>query len=256
MATLQIVQIPVMQDNFVYLLHDEASGLTAAVDPALASPVTEKLDQRGWRLTHILNTHHHFDHVGANEELKSTYGCHIIGPAADRDRIPGIDTAVADGDTVMLGESSAQVFDVPGHTRGHIAYWFEDADALFCGDTLFSMGCGRLFEGTPAQMWQSLQKFLVLPDATKVYCAHEYTLSNAEFAMSIEPLNDALIARMDEVKSLRRDGLNTVPSTLGMEKATNPFLRPDSPEIQASLGLDGSDLYAVFAETRARKDSF
>lgn len=256
MNSLQIEQIPVLSDNFVYLLHDTESGLTAAVDPAVADPVRKVLAKKGWRLSHILNTHHHFDHVGANEELKAEFGCTIVGAKADAARIPGIDVTVTEGDTVSLGASTARVFDVPGHTSGHIAYWFEDAGALFCGDTLFSMGCGRLFEGTPEQMWGSLQKFLGLPGETKIYCAHEYTQSNGAFALSLEPGNAALRARMDEVVALREAGKPTVPSTMAMEKATNPFLRPDSAELQEQVGLPGGDLVEVFAETRRRKDSF
>lgn len=256
MSKLEIEQIPVLQDNYIYLAHDPDSGLTAVIDPAVAEPVRDRLVEKGWQLSHIFNTHHHCDHIGANEELKAEFGCTIVGPRADAERIPGIDLEVGEGDMAQLGASEARVLDVPGHTRGHIAYWFADADALFCGDTLFSMGCGRLFEGTPAQMWNSLSKFLELPGETRIYCAHEYTMSNGRFALSVEPENVALRARMDDVERLRAEGLPTVPSTLAMEFETNPFLRPDSPEIQRSVGLPGGDLIAVFAETRARKDSF
>ncbi len=253
---LEIVQIPVLQDNYVYLLHDETSGETAVVDPAVDGPVIDALEARGWQLTHILNTHHHGDHTGANLALKERYGVQIIGPAADRDRIPGIDIAVGDGDLVHIGDEAALVFDVPGHTRGHIAYHFEGSRALFCGDTIFAMGCGRLFEGTPEQMWHSLSKLMALPDETLVYCAHEYTLSNGRFALSVEPKNKALIARMTEVASKRERGEPTVPSRLMEEKETNPFLRPMSEEIQEMVGLFGAPLPKVFAEVRARKDSF
>jgi len=256
MSKLEIHQVPVLSDNYVYLAHEAETGATAIVDPAVVDPVLAAAEAKGWNITHILNTHHHGDHTGGNLEIKQKTGCTIVGPKADRDRIPGIDVEVADGDTYMLGNAEARVFDVPGHTSGHCAYWFAGSDALFCGDTLFAMGCGRLFEGTPAQMWNSLCKFMDLPDATRVYCAHEYTLSNGEFALSVEPGNADLLARMEEVRDKRRNGVPTVPSTLGEEKATNPFLRPMSPHLQETIGLAGAGLVEVFAETRARKDSF
>lgn len=254
--TLEIVQIPVLNDNYIYLAHDPATGQTAAVDPAVSGPVLDELRRRGWTLTHILNTHHHGDHVGGNLELKTETGCVIVGPRADRERIPGIDIALGDGDRYRLGNAEAEVFDVPGHTRGHIAYWFADSAALFCGDTLFAMGCGRLFEGTPAQMWASLSKLARLPDETRVYCAHEYTEANGRFALAIEPDNRALQRRMAEVRALRAAGKPTVPSRLDEEQATNPFLRPDSAEIQRNLDMSGADPVAVLARTRALKDGF
>jgi hydroxyacylglutathione hydrolase len=212
------------------------------VDAAIPEPVWAELDKRGWTLTKILNTHHHMDHVGANLALKEKSGCQIIGPKADENRIPGIDVAVGEGDEVSVGSSKAKVFDVPGHTKGHIAYWFEADNALFCGDTLFAMGCGRLFEGTPAQMYDSLNKFKTLPDETAVYCAHEYTQSNGRFALTVEPDNQALISRMAEVDEKRAKDLPTVPSNIGAEKATNPFMRAAS---AAQLG-----------EIRQLKDNF
>jgi hydroxyacylglutathione hydrolase len=256
MSGLHIVQIPVLTDNYIYLAHDPESGMTAVIDPALTEPVIEALRQEGWGLTHILNTHHHTDHIGANLELKSLTKCIIVGPAADEARIPGIEVMLGDGDSFKLGHATAKIFDVPGHTKGHIAYWFEQDAALFCGDTLFSMGCGRLFEGTPEQMWSSLQKLMALPDETKVYCAHEYTAANGRFAMAVEPDNPALQRRVEEVLSLRAVDRPTVPSTIGVEKKTNPFLRPDSAEIQANIDLSGADAVTVFAETRRRKDLF
>lgn len=256
MSGLEIEQIPVLDDNYVYLAHCPETGDTAVVDPAVSAPVFAALDETGWKLTHILNTHHHGDHVGGNLEIKAKTGCTIVGPRADKDRIPGIDVQVGDGDTYTLGKSTAKVFDVPGHTRGHIAYWFGDSDALFCGDTLFVMGCGRLFEGTPAQMLNSLDKFKPLPDQTKVYCAHEYTQSNGRFALTVEPHNDALIKLMDDVNAKRAKGIPTVPSTLGQERATNPFLRSGSADLQATVGLVGAPLVDVFAEVRHRKDNF
>ncbi len=256
MSRLDIVQIPVLSDNYVYLAHCPETGETAVVDPAVSDPVFEALDERGWTLSHILNTHHHADHTGGNADIKQRAGCTVIGSGADAGRIPGIDVRVGDGDTVMLGNAKARVFDVPGHTRAHIAYWFEDSDALFCGDTLFAMGCGRLFEGTPAQMWNSLSKLKALPPRTQVYCAHEYTQSNGQFALSVEPDNDDLITRMHSVDAMRAKDIPTVPSSIEIEIRTNPFLRPDSPGLQKTLGMEGEDPVSVFAETRARKDSF
>lgn len=256
MSRLEIRQIPVLNDNYVYLAHCPKSGQTAVVDPAVAGPVLDTLKQTGWTLTHILNTHHHGDHTGGNLELKAETGCTIVGPRADKDRIPGIDVEVGDNDSYTMGEATAQVFDVPGHTRGHIAYWFADSDALFCGDTLFVMGCGRLFEGTPKQMVQSLSKFDALPGQTRVYCAHEYTQNNGRFALTVEPGNDALKALMKDVDAKRAKGIPTVPSTLEQERATNPFLRPSSANIQATLGMQGADIVDVFAEVRRLKDSF
>lgn len=253
---LQIHQIPVLSDNYVYLARDSASGACAAVDPAVAGPVLAALDTLGWRLTLILNTHHHHDHVGGNLELKRATGCTIIGHAADAGRIPGIDRAVADGEEVAIGSAKGRVIEVYGHTRGHIAYWFPQAHALFCGDTLFSLGCGRLFEGQPAEMWASLQKLRALPDETRVYCAHEYTASNVAFALTIDGANPALIRRAAEVKDLRARGLPTVPSTIGGERLANPFLRADDPALQQAIGLPAASATEVFAEIRRRKDVF
>jgi hydroxyacylglutathione hydrolase len=255
MSELVIRQIPVLRDNYVYLLHDEASGATGVVDPSVAEPVLAQLAETGWRLTHILNTHHHADHTGGNLEIKRATGAIVVGPRADRDRIPGIDVAVADGERYALGSETAEVFDVPGHTRGHIAYWFKDARALFCGDTLFLMGCGRLFEGTPEQMWHSLGKLRRLPGETRVYCGHEYTQANARFALTVDPENAALVARARRVDALRAEGESTVPGTMADELATNPFLRADQPALQEAAGAPG-DPVATFAAIRRRKDVF
>jgi hydroxyacylglutathione hydrolase len=213
------------------------------------------LAETGWRLTHVLNTHHHPDHTGGNLALKEKTGCIIVGPRADRARIPGIDIDVADGEDYAFGKQVARVFDVPGHTRGHIAFWFGGSRALFCGDTLFTLGCGRLFEGTPQQMWHSLSKLRTLPPETRVYCGHEYTQANARFALTVEPRNEALVARARRVDELRQRDLPTVPATLGEELATNPFLRADQPALQAAMGASG-DPVATFAEIRRRKDVF
>jgi hydroxyacylglutathione hydrolase len=256
MAELEIVRIPALRDNYLWLARDPASGATAVIDPAEAEPVMAELKSRGWRLTHILNTHHHADHVGGNAALKAATGCIIVGPRADAARIPGIEVEVGEGDTYRLGEAETRVFDVPGHTSGHIAYWFPESRALFCGDTIFALGCGRLFEGTPAQMWSSISKLRRLPPETRVYCAHEYTQSNARFALTVEPTNEALVARAAAVDRKRARGEATVPSTLGEEVATNPFLRADRPELLAAAGLDGLDPVAVFGEVRRRKDRF
>lgn len=258
---LEIIQIPVLQDNYVYLLHEAASGTTAVVDPAVKEPVLEECAKRGWQLTHILNTHHHWDHIGANKALKAETGCQIYGFKGDAERIPGIDHCLEDGDTVTLGDEIAQVIEVHGHTIGHIAYYFEASKALFSGDTLFAMGCGRLFEGTPAQMWESLSRLAALPDDVLVYCAHEYTLSNGKFALSVDPDNPDLQARMQDVQKRRDKDQPTVPFTLEIEKKTNPFLRPASPAIQANLGLDnlkldGTDTIPIFARIREMKDNF
>lgn len=256
MATLEIHQIPVLKDNFIYLARDPASGAVAVVDPAEAKPVLAKAEDLGWRITHILNTHHHPDHIGGNLEIKQATGCTIVGPAADPERIPGMDIQVKDGETFNLGQAGAQVFFVPGHTRGHIAYWFKDSAALFCGDTLFSIGCGRLFEGTPQQMWTSLSRLRALPADTKIYCAHEYTESNIGFAVSIDPENATLRQREAKVKTLRAAGKYSVPSLMGEECAANPFLRADDPALAAAVGMAGRDPVDVFAEIRQRKDVF
>ncbi|MDE2230357.1 MAG: hydroxyacylglutathione hydrolase [Alphaproteobacteria bacterium] len=252
---LEIHPIPALRDNYIYLLREPKSGAVGAVDPSLAAPVLAALHQRGWTLTHVINTHHHPDHTGGNLELKAATKAIVVGPLADRARIPGIDVAVGDGDTFKFGDEAATVYDVPGHTRGHIAYWFKDAQALFCGDTLFLMGCGRLFEGTPQQMWNSLGKLKKLPPETRVYCGHEYTQANARFALTVEPQNAALIARAKRVDALRAEGKSTVPGTMADELATNPFLRVDRPDLQQAMGAPG-DPVATFAAIRKAKDNF
>lgn len=255
---LEVVQIPALSDNYIYLVHEPTTGATAAVDPAQAEPVLEALAARGWHLSLILNTHHHADHVGGNLALKQRTGCVIVGSNWDREhgRIPGIDRGVGDGHLIPLGDARARALTVPGHTLGHVAYQFADDALLFGGDTLFGMGCGRLFEGSAEQMWTSLSKLRDLPAETQVYCAHEYTAANGRFALSLEPGNAALVARMREVESLRRSGRPTVPFTLAEEAATNPFLRPQSAELRAALGLEEADDVEVFAEIRRRKDGF
>ncbi len=256
MSELEIHLVPCLRDNYAYLLREPASGAVGIVDPSEAAPVFAALKERNWRLTHILDTHHHWDHTGGNLELKKATGAVIVGPRADAGRIPGIDVEVGDGDTYRFGEAEAEVFDIPGHTRGHIAFWFRDSRALFCGDTLFALGCGRLFEGTPEQMWTSLGKLRRLPDDTRVYCGHEYTQANARFALTIEPDNADLRARAKEIDALRAENKPTIPSTMGEERATNPFLRADVAALQQAMRRAGDDPVAVFAEIRRRKDSF
>jgi len=253
---LKIIQIPVLTDNYIYLLHDTASGSTAVVDPALSQPVLDELKHQGWRLDWILNTHHHSDHVGGNLELKAKTGCQVIAANSDKDRIPGFDKGVDDGNVIKIGQYAAKVLATPGHTSGHIVYYFADAAALFCGDTLFSMGCGRLFEGSAEQMWQSLQKLKALPGDTRIYCAHEYTQANGRFALTVEPENQALQQRMIEVNQLRRENRSTVPSILQQELDTNPFLREDSLALQRQINFEGETPVSVFAEIRRLKDHF
>jgi hydroxyacylglutathione hydrolase len=255
-TSLDIVRIPVLNDNYVWLMREPQSGAVGVVDPAVARPVLAEAAKRRWKITHILNTHHHGDHVGGNREIKEATGCAIVGPRRDRARIPGIDVEVDDGERYRFGEAEADVFFVPGHTSGHIAYAFREQKALFCGDTLFALGCGRLFEGTPQQMWTSLSRLRGLPDDMLVYCAHEYTQSNARFAVTVEADNDKLIKRSAAIDAARAKGEATVPSLLGEEKATNPFLRADVPAVQRAVGMPAGDPAAVFAEVRHRKDVF
>ena len=253
---LEIHQFPCRTDNYGFLAHDPQTGATACIDTPEVDPINAALEEKGWALTHILNTHHHGDHAGGNLPLKERWGCTIVGAANDAERIPGIDVRVADGEVYEFGSVTADVFEVPGHTSGHIAYYIESDGVAFVGDTIFALGCGRLFEGTPAMMWDSLQKLMALPDETVIYCAHEYTQANAKFALSVEPGNPELVARSAEIDALRARGIPTVPTTIGLERATNPFVRPMSENLQATIGLSGDDLVAVFAETRKRKDNF
>ncbi|MBU6251588.1 MAG: hydroxyacylglutathione hydrolase [Alphaproteobacteria bacterium] len=240
--SLEIVCIPVLSDNYVWLLHDDVSGETVAVDPAVAAPVLEEAKQRGWTISAIWNTHWHPDHTGGNAEIKAATGCTIIGPLAEAERIPTLDQKVAEGDRVHIGKHAAQVLDVPAHTAGHIAYYLPSASAAFVGDTLFAMGCGRLFEGTAEQMFANMQKLAALPPETRVYCAHEYTQSNGRYALVAEPQNEAIAARMVHVEAARARGEATVPTSIAEELATNPFMRAASA--------------AELADRRAAKDNF
>ena len=251
---IEVHQFPCLMDNYGYLAHETTSGQTAAIDTPDAARIMDELEQKGWQLDFIFNTHHHFDHAGGNLELKEKTGCQIFGPAGEADKIPGLDVPLKENDRVKLGAQEAVIFDLPGHTAGHIAYYFAAAQMLFVGDTLFALGCGRLFEGTPVQMWDSLQKLMRLPDETSVYCAHEYTQANARFALTVEPGNDALIRRAQQIDKLRANSQPTVPTNIGLEKSTNPFLRPMSADLQKTLGMAGASEVDVFAETRKRKD--
>ncbi|MFZ0099555.1 MAG: hydroxyacylglutathione hydrolase [Gemmobacter sp.] len=252
---LELVTIPCLKDNYAFLIHDTDSGATAVVDVPEAGPILDALDARGWTLTHVLLTHHHWDHIDGLPGLMIGPEVAVIGAAADAHRLPPLTQAVAEGDTIHVGNAEARIFDVSGHTVGHIAFWFPDSALLFTGDSLMAMGCGRLFEGTPAQMWQSLSKLAALPDATLVCSGHEYTEGNARFARTLdEP--PALIERMDRIARARASGLPTVPSTLAEERATNPFLRASDPALKKSLGLGDATDAEVFATIRARKDNF
>jgi len=243
-------------DNFGVLIHDPSTGRTAAIDAPESEAVEAALARRQWRLTDILVTHHHADHVDGIEALKASHGCRVVAAKADAHRIPAVDETVSEGDIVSVGSLDAKVIDTPGHTIGHISYWFEREKILFAADTLFSLGCGRLLEGTPADMWGSLQKLRALPDDTVVHCGHEYTLANARFALTVDPDNKALKARAAEVEALREQHRFTLPVTLWAEKRENPFLRADDPAIARAVGLEGADALAVFTEIRERKNRF
>ena len=250
----QIHLFPCLQDNFGVLLHDSGSGATAAIDAPEAAAVEAALKATGWRLSDILVTHHHADHTGGIAELKQKYSCRVVAPLGEAARIPMVDATVRENDKVKVGSLEARVFETPGHTAGHISYFFPSDKLAFVGDTLFSIGCGRVIEGTPEMMWQSLLKLRGLPDDTRIYCGHEYTKANIRFAKTIEPGNAALNAREAEVDKLLAAHKPTIPSTIGEEKAANPFLRADVPEVAKVLGLADSPAWKVFAEIRERKN--
>jgi hydroxyacylglutathione hydrolase len=256
MATLQIYQFPCLSDNFGVLIHDPEANVTASIDAPEADKVTAALQEKGWKLTHILTTHHHADHTGGNARLKAATGCKIIGPRNEAAKVPGIDEKVGEGDTMQFGGHRVQVLDTPGHTAGHITYVIPSAKVAFVGDTLFAMGCGRVIEGTPQMMWTSLKKLMALPKDTAVYCGHEYTQANAKFALTIEPDSAALQKRAEEVDEARAAGKATLPTSIGLELETNPFLRPHVPAVQKLLGMEGRPEWQVFAEIRERKNRF
>jgi len=237
---LEIVAVPAFADNYIWLIHDEASGETAVVDPGDAAPALAEVKRRGWRGTQVWNTHHHWDHSGGNLAMKEATGCSVSGPAAEN--IPGRDVALAEGSALRVGGHTGRVIEIPGHTLGHIALVFDEDRIAFVGDTLFAMGCGRLFEGTAEQMYQSLQRLAELPTDTALYCGHEYTLANARFAVHAEPQNEAVVTRLDEVNATRQAGKITLPTTVAQERATNPFVRAPN--------------WQEFARLRTEKDNF
>ena len=255
MSTLEVHQFLCRSDNYGVLIHDPASGQTASIDAPETGPVQRALAETGWSLTHILTTHHHGDHVEGHETLKRETGCHIVGPKGERHKIPAIDQAVGEGDALQFAGLDVEVLETPGHTLGHIGYVIPEAGLAFVGDTLFAMGCGRIFEGTAEMMWASLQKLAALPGDTIVYCGHEYTLANARFALTVDPDNPALVERTRQVVALRRDDQPTLPTTIDLELETNPFLRADDPAVRAHLAMESEPVVRVFAEIRARKDN-
>ena len=243
-------------DNYGVLLHDPESGATAAIDAPEAGPIEAALKAAGWNLTDILVTHHHADHTDGIKALKEKFKCRVVAPTAEADTIPAVDETVREGDKVKVGTLSANVIETPGHTLGHIAYWFHADSVAFVGDTLFSIGCGRVIEGTPGMMWRSLRKLRDLPDETKIYCGHEYTAANIKFARTIEPDSKALAAREMQATAQLAKGEPTIPTTIGEEKRANPFLRADVAEVAAGIGMAGKPAAEVFAEIRARKNKF
>lgn len=238
---LEIAPVAVLRDNYVWLLHDPESGETVAVDPSVAEPVLAAASERGWRISQVWNTHWHPDHTGGNDAIRAATGCAITGPA-EAEKVSRMDRIVAGGDRARIGAIEAELIDIPAHTAGHVAFHLAEAQAAFVGDTLFAMGCGRLFEGDARQMYDSLQRLAALPGETRIYCGHEYTLANARFALTVEPDNEALARRAGEVRAMRERGEVTLPTTIALERATNPFVRAGSVE--------------EFARRRAAKDAF
>lgn len=253
---LDVFQFSALSDNYGYLIRCSKTGACAAIDTPEAAKILSEAKAIGWDITEIWNTHHHWDHAGGNDEVRAATGARVIAPAAEAQTIGHVDRAVEHGDIVTLGDQTAKVIDVGGHTLGHIAYWFEDANVAFVGDALFALGCGRLFEGTPQQMHASLSRLKALPSETVIYCAHEYTQANASFALSVDPENAALKSYAEKVDAKRARGEPTVPTVLAAELEANPFLRWDDPGLRAHLGLKTAQDWEVFAEVRRRKDAF
>ena len=250
----EILIIKCLNDNYAYIYFNDKKE-AFVVDPSEASPVIDTLEKNDLQLKYILNTHHHFDHIGGNYELKEKYNCKIVGSKKDRDRIPGIDIEISDGDYWSFKEHTAQIIEIPGHTSGHIAFFFKSLNAVFTGDTLFSLGCGRLFEGTPTMMWNSLKKLRALPDQTKIYCGHEYTLSNGKFINSIYPSEDMRL-KIESLVELNEKNLPSIPSTIADEKKMNIFLKADDINLIKNLGLNGKSPEEVFGYIRELKDNF
>ncbi|MEM8838723.1 MAG: hydroxyacylglutathione hydrolase [Pseudomonadota bacterium] len=257
MTSLEIHQFPCRSDNFGVLVHDPEAGLTATIDAPEGAVIERELEAKGWTLTHIITTHKHFDHVEGHERLKAKYNAKVIAPEDEAADIPGVDETVKDGDTFQFGSNTVEVIATPGHTLGQVNYYLPDAKVAFTGDTLFALGCGRVFEGTMTDMWGSMEKLKakLAPD-TAIYCGHEYTLANAKFAISVDPENEALKKRVAEIEALRADDRPTLPTLMAVELETNPFLRFDDPAIRAHLGMEDASGEAVFAEIRKRKDNF
>ena len=253
---MQIVTVPCLADNYAFLVHDTESGATAVIDVPDETPIEAELARRGWTLTDILITHHHADHIDGVDALRGASGARVTGAAADAHRLPRLDRAVAEGDRFALGSAELRVIDVSGHTLGHIAFHLPEAGAVFTADSLMALGCGRLFEGKPEVMWASLSKLAALPPETLVCSGHEYTETNARFALTIEPANRALISRAGRIRAARAEGRPTVPSSLAEELATNPFLRAHLPEVKEAVGLASAGDAETFAEIRQRKDNF
>lgn len=254
--TLELETIPCLADNYAFLVHDRKSGATALFDAPEAWPIQRELEKRNWQLTHVFLTHHHADHIDGVGELVAAYHPEVIGAARDAHRLPPLDTAVEPGDSYDMWGRELQVIDASGHTTGHVAYYLPRLGAAFTGDSLMALGCGRVFEGTMPQMWDSLRKFKDLPPETLICSGHEYTAANARFAVTIEPGNPALKARQQVIEEMRAAGEPTVPSHLAEELATNPFIRADRPEVKAALGMEDASDAEVFAEIRTRKDNF